>query len=105
MKKAVTGFLLGVFVVLLLGATYIGERVVLSGSLDVWQNRIYHSSLSGVTDKGECYLAVTNTWSGHTEVFLISEKLRQQFVDNQRPIGTHGSITFFGHGPVDSERR
>jgi len=79
------------------------EQLVVSGSLQVWQNNVYHPAFSGVTPEGNCYLTITNAFSGQTEVFLITKELNEQFPKTRRPVGKYGSLTFFGPGPADKE--
>lgn len=90
----VVGVALGFCVVFLLGAAY--ENMKLSGEVTIKQKNIYQSALSGVTANGECYLAVTNATTGRTEVFLISEKLNEQFPETPKQQGKNGSLIFFG---------
>ena len=79
------------------------EHLAVSGSLDIWQNSVYHPAFSGMTPEGDCYLAVTNAISGQTEVFLIKKELRQKFPTVARPLGKYGNLSFYGPGPVDKE--
>ena len=95
------GLGLGLSLIFLLGMA--AEHIVVSGSLNVKHNNVYHPAFSSVTPEGNCYLAVTNGFSGQTEVFLITKELLEQFPKTRRPAGKYGSLTFFGPGPVDRE--
>lgn len=73
------GLVLGLIFVFLLGAAR--DQLELSGLLTIKnpdQGGRYQSSISGVADNGDCYIAVTNTVSGRTEVFRISEYVRKE---------------------------
>ena len=85
--KMLTGFILGVLLVFLLGAlNAIPEyRVhIVSGSVD--KPVLYQSTFSGITPTGECYLAITDTQTGKTEIVKITESnLHQHFGPNSYP--------------------
>ncbi len=75
------GVTLGTCVIFALGAAY--ERMELSGELSVNTGNIglYQPAFSGITDEGECYLAITNTVTGQTELFGITEGLMKKLSD------------------------
>ncbi len=58
------GFMLGLSLALLMGAA-MGNKPI----------GVYKSAFSGITSDGPCYLAVTNTMTGRTEIFGITEKV------------------------------
>lgn len=85
----VAGVILGLSIVFLLGAA--SERLHLSGQLAITTGcGVYQSTLSGVSGDGECYLAITNTMSGRTEIFGITEHIRERLRD--KPDGRQGSV-------------
>ena len=61
--KVLIAFILGLSIVLLMGAA------MESGSVGV-----YKPAFSGITSGGSCYLAVTNTTTGRTEIFGIPKE-------------------------------
>jgi hypothetical protein len=67
--KVLIGFVLGLLTVFLLGAATEGGRLEVWGAFD--KVGIYRPTFSGITPEGECYLAVTNTKNGETEIFGI----------------------------------
>lgn len=81
--KILVGFVLGLVVVVLLGAAGIVEQHVVELSGKISNSTItYQSTFSGITPEGECYLAITNTDTGHTELFRISKSLDAHFNDS-----------------------
>jgi hypothetical protein len=72
---------LGTCVLFALGAAY--ERMELSGELLVNTGNmgLYQPAFSGITDEGECYFAITNTATGKTELFGITEELMEKLSD------------------------
>ena len=76
--KVLIGFIIGILFVFVIGAAAGIQRysVVLSGAL---ANSNYQSTFSGMTPDGECYLAVTNTHNGATEIVKITKNLNKMF--------------------------
>ena len=62
--KVLMVFILGLAIVLLMGAAMEGKPV---GG--------YKPAFSGITPEGACYLAVTNTITGQTEIFGIPKEV------------------------------
>ena len=60
--KVLIGFILGLSIAFLMGAAMESKRV-----------GVYRPAFSGITPDGACYLAVTNTITGRTEIFGIPE--------------------------------
>jgi hypothetical protein len=77
--KALVGFLLGLFTVLLLGAITTGERIEIWGAFE--KVGVYRPAFSGITPEGDCYLAVTNTITGTSEIFGITKEVRVKMSD------------------------
>lgn len=75
------GLILGICFMLALGAAQ--DHLELSGELSVKTEvtGVYQPAFSGITDNGECYFAVTNTVTGDTELFGITEKLMKKLGD------------------------
>ena len=73
--KVLLSFIAGILFVLVIGAAAGIQRhsVILSGAL---ANSNYQSTFSGMTPDGDCYLAVTNTHNGATEVVKIIKESR-----------------------------
>jgi hypothetical protein len=71
--KFLLAFLAGLTFAILLGST--AEEGVWSRQLHQPGKRtgIYTSTFSGITSEGACYLAVTNTINGQTEVIGIPQ--------------------------------
>ncbi len=74
--KMLMGFILGMLVLLLLGA-YESNTITstkLSGYL--WTcHEGFQATFSGMSPDGDCYLAVTNTLTGRTEIFKVNKKI------------------------------
>jgi hypothetical protein len=62
--KVLVGFLLGLSIALLMGAAMESKPV-----------GVYRPAFSGITSEGACYLAVTNTITGRTEIFGIPKEV------------------------------
>lgn len=72
--KVLIGVLLGLIIAVLMGSTMEeNERFPPSRLPISEQTGIYTSTFSGITPEGACYLAVTNTISGQTEVIGIPQ--------------------------------
>ncbi len=70
------GFILGLSIMLFLGADNMGSltNARLSGFL--WTHTEgYTATFSGMNQDGNCYLAVTNTLTGRTEIFKVDKKI------------------------------
>ena len=87
--KFLTGLLLGLSVSFFLGAVAVSNHLQLSGELGI-RTHNYQSTFSGILPDGKTYLAVTNSGTGQTEVFEITEHVRSQLKDV--PGGRQGSV-------------
>ena len=93
--KVFIGFILGLSVIIVLGAanevkTY---DVNVSGGLAATTSTInYQSTFSGISPDGVCYLAITNTQDGYTNVFKITEALNDSFNKNAFEKGQQGRV-------------
>ena len=61
--KVLMGFILGLSIAFLMGAAIESKPV-----------GVYKPAFSGITSDGACYLAVTNTITGRTEIFGIPKE-------------------------------
>ncbi len=61
--KVLMGFILGLSIAFLMGAAIENKPV-----------GVYKPAFSGITPGGGCYLAVTNTTTGRTEIFGIPKE-------------------------------
>lgn len=90
-SKVLLGFILGVLIVFLLGAASQRYEVVLSGGIST-STINYQSTLSGITPEGECYLAVTNTKNGYTDIFRINKDIGKLFGNSALQMGHQGRV-------------
>jgi len=81
--KVLIGLVLGASIVLILGAFNVGERIEIWGAFE--KLGTYRSSLSGMNEAGECYLAITNTVSGNTEIYGLTKKIHSR-ISSSEPI-------------------
>lgn len=72
MKKMVIGIVLGTLLVFCLGSEYGSTRVEVSGQLNTPVVR-YQGTMSGVAPDGTCYFAVTDTQTGTSTLFKVSD--------------------------------
>lgn len=86
--KVLIGFIIGILFVFVIGAVGIEEYLVTVRGAIVSSN--YQSTFSGMTPDGECYLAVTNTQNGTTEIVKITKNLSQMFEGKTLEKGSHG---------------
>ena len=93
--KVFIGFILGLLFIIVLGAanelkTY---DVKVSGGLSASTSTInYQSTFSGISPDGVCYLAITNTQDGYTNVFKFTEALNDSFNKNAFKKGQQGRV-------------
>lgn len=67
--------------------------VNVSGGLAATTSTInYQSTFSGISPDGVCYLAITNTQDGYTNVFKITEALNDSFNKNAFEKGQQGRV-------------
>ena len=70
--KVLIAFILGLSIALLMGAA------IESKNMEVWREfeevGVYSLAFSGISPDGLCYLAITNTKTGRSEIFGIPKK-------------------------------
>lgn len=93
--KVLIGFVIGLLFVCVIGAVAENEikeyLVTVKGDI-VSPTIQYQSTFSGMTPDGDCYLAVTNTLDGRTEIFKITSRLSQSFTDKALQRGHDGRV-------------
>lgn len=67
--KVLMGFILGLSVAFLMGAARDNNRMQVWG--EIAGVGIFKPAFSGITPDGNCYLAITNTITGQSEIFGI----------------------------------
>ncbi len=73
--KMLTGFILGVLVLLLLGADGLNTITSMKLSGYLWTcHEGFQATFSGMSPEGDCFLAITNTMTGKTEIFKVTKK-------------------------------
>lgn len=91
-SRVFVGFILGLSTVLLLGSArelkWHGVRV----SESLLTSIAYQSAFSGINADGVCYLAITNSKNGQTDVFKISEALDGAFSVSAFQQGQQGRV-------------
>ncbi len=91
-SKVFVGFALGVSVILVLGSArdlkWHGVRV----SEDILTSVAYQSTFSGINAEGVCYLAITDTRSGQTDLFKLTEALDGSFSASAFQRGLQGRV-------------
>jgi hypothetical protein len=103
LMKVLVGFILGLLVMLLVGAATIAQEHIVQVSGKISNSTItYQSAFSGITAEGECYLAITNTETGHTELFKITKSLDIHFNDTAFQRTSEGRSVAI---PLESPRR
>ena len=93
--KAFIGFILGLSVIIVLGAAHQDRsyEVKVSGGISTSTSTIhYQSTFSGISPDGVCYLAITNTQDGYTNLFKITEALSDSFNKNAFQKGQQGRV-------------
>ncbi|MFC1794218.1 hypothetical protein ACFL3Q_11595 [Planctomycetota bacterium] len=91
--KAFIGFILGLSVIVFLGAAQEIKKYEAKVSGDISTSTInYQSTFSGIAPDGVCYLAITNTKDGYTNVFKITEALNDSFNENAFKKGQQGRV-------------
>ncbi len=73
-----------------MGAAVERYHVTLSGEFE--KVGIYQPALSGVSAEGNCYLAVTNTETGKTQVFGITKETQKKLADKAFQIARGGGV-------------
>ncbi len=88
--RFITGLAAGVCFVLAVGAAAERYYVTLEGEFE--KVGIYQPAFSGVSAEGSCYLAVTNTRTGKTEIFSVTKDTQKKFSDNVFQMSREGSV-------------
>ena len=91
-SRVFVGFVLGLSVILILGSArdlkWHGVRV----SEDVLTSVAFQSTFSGINADGVCYLAITNTRNGQTDLFKLTEALDGSFNASAFQRGLQGRV-------------
>jgi hypothetical protein len=77
--KFFTGLVLGACLVLAAGAATEHYLVTVEGEFA--KVGVFQPAFSGISAEGNCYLAVTNTRTGRTEIFGITKETQKKFSD------------------------
>jgi hypothetical protein len=93
--KFLAGLAVGLCFVLVAGAAVERYIVVLEG--DFGKIGVYQPAFSGVSADGNCYLAITHTPTGRTEVFGITKDTNKKLTDNPFQMSSEGSIIIQRH--------
>ena len=88
--KLLTGLIVGACFVLVVGAATEHYLVTVEGEFE--KVGIYQSAFSGVSADGNCYLAITNTRTGRTEIFGITKDTQKKFSDVSFQKAQAGSV-------------
>jgi hypothetical protein len=90
--KFLTGLVVGVCFILAAGAAAEHYFVTVEGELKE-RAGFYQPAFSGVSaDTGNCYLAITDTRTGRTEVFGITKDTRKKLSDVPFQATQQGSV-------------
>jgi hypothetical protein len=79
--KLLIGILIGCFLVCILGAIQLADRLEVSGTIEARGTGNYVPVFSGMTADGECLLAITNSTNGDTEIFQITKETQKKMSD------------------------
>jgi hypothetical protein len=88
--KFLIGLVVGVSFVLVAGAVAEHYYVTVEGEFE--KVGVYQPAFSGVSAEGNCYLAITNTRTGRTEVFGITKETNKKLSDNTLQMSREGSV-------------
>lgn len=88
--KFLIGLAVGACLVLVAGAAVERYIVVLEG--DFGKIGVYQPAFSGVSAEGNCYLAITHTRTGRTEVFGITKETQKKMSDIPFQMSREGSV-------------
>jgi len=93
--KVLYGFIIGLLFVFVIGAVAEHEikeyLVTVKGDI-VSPTIKYQSTLSSITPDGDCYLAITNTMDGKTEIFKITKGHNNIFAEKALQRGHEGRV-------------
>jgi hypothetical protein len=89
--KFLAGLIVGVCLVLAAGAAAEHYFVTVEGELKE-KVGFFQPAFSGVSAEGNCYLAITDTRTGRTEVFGITKDTQKKLSDNPFQATREGSV-------------
>jgi hypothetical protein len=98
--KFIIGLAVGVCIVLVAGA--VSEHYLVTVEGDFEKVGVFQPAFSGVSAEGNCYLAITNTRTGRTEIFGITKETHKKLSDNPFQMSREGSVIV---EPLDSAKR
>ncbi len=87
--KILIAFILGLSIVLLGAVIEGGHDEVLGEFAEIG---VYSPTFSGITPEGVCYLAVTNTITGQTEIFGIPKKALDKITEKPLQLTDQTSV-------------
>ncbi len=88
--KFLAGFAIGLAAVLAIGAAVQQYDVTVRGDFE--KVGIFQPAFSGVSSDGQCYLAVTDTRTGRTQVFGITKELQKKLSDKPFQMSRDGGV-------------
>ncbi len=92
--KVLTGFILGVLLLLLLGTDGLNAITNMRLSGHLWTcSEGFEATFSGMNADGDCFLAITNTLTGRTEIFKVTKKSGQSCDDTAYEKGLGRLVT------------
>jgi hypothetical protein len=87
--KFIIGLLIGICFILAAGAV---EHYFVTVEGEFEKVGIYQPAFSGISAEGTCYLAVTNSKTGRTEVFSITKESQKKFSENPLQMSREGGV-------------
>jgi hypothetical protein len=87
--RFILGLAVGICFVLAAGAV---EHYFVTVEGEFEKVGIFQPAFSGVSAEGACYLAVTNSRTGRTEVFSITKDSQKKFSDNPLQMSREGGV-------------
>lgn len=100
--KFIIGLAVGVCIVLVAGEVSVSDHYFVTVEGDFEKVGIFQPAFSGVSAEGNCYLAITNTRTGRTEIFGITKETHKKLSDIPFQMSRGGSVIV---EPVDSTKR
>ena len=88
--KFLAGLVAGVCLVMVAGAAVERHIVVLEG--DFGKVGVYQPAFSGVSAEGNCFLAMTDTRTGRTEVVCITKETQKKFSEKAFQMSQEGRV-------------
>jgi hypothetical protein len=88
--KFLIGLAVGACFVLVAGAAVEHYYVTVEGEFE--KVGVYQPAFSGVSAESNCFLAITNTRTGRTEVFGITKETQKKLSDNAFQMSREGSV-------------